>query len=217
MKAALALIVLAACTTTTEPTISEQSGAVVAKKNPNQTVTRIRVNGQAADTLLSDPNTGTNGFLYVSYDQVNDVSALDFSYVTPTSDPLFIVLTQGAGEIPNEAFARTSTTAQLVLPATPFPIQHCTINLDTGEFSCVEGAPIAFDLFWEVNGFASIDQYLRRTEVTGPLTTKFRGTFVQRSALVNGTWNGNTATDISGNITDTKSSTVIREITMQMN
>jgi hypothetical protein len=215
MRAALALIILAACTTA-EPTGSQES-AVSVERTQDQTTTRIRVNGQAADVILSDPNTNTNGFLYVSYDQVNNVSALDFSYATPTNDPLFIVLTQGAGEIPNSAFIRTSDTAQLLLPTTPFPVIRCTVNLDTGEFACVEGAPIAFDLFWEVNGFALVDQYLRRTEVTGPLTTKFRGTFVQRSALVNGTWNGNTATDISGNLTDTKSTTVIREITMQMN
>ena len=214
MRAAIALVVLAACAS--EP-VEIGSGEQAVAKKKNQTVTRIRVNGLAADTLLADPNTGTNGFLNVSRDQINNTTSLDFSYVTPTSDPLFIVLTQGAGEIPNSAYTRTNTTAHLDLPATPFPVQRCTINLDTGEFTCVTGDTIAFDLFWEVNGFALVDQHLRRTEVTGPLTTKFRGDFLQRSALVNGTWNGNTATDMSGNLTDTKNTTVIREITMQMN
>jgi len=215
MRVVLALIVLTACTTTESTTSSE--GEVTARKR-NQTVTKIRVNGIAADTFLSDPNTGTQGFLNVSHDQINNTSALDFSYATPTADPVIIVLTQGAGAIPNSAYTRTNDTAHLLLASTPFDITRCTVNTDTGDVNCVTGGPsIAFDLFWELNGFASVDVYERRTEVTGPLTTKFTGNFLERSALVNGTWNGNTANDISGHITDTESKTVIREITMQMN
>ena len=81
MRVVLALIVLTACTTTESTTSSE--GEVTARKR-NQTVTKIRVNGIAADTFLSDPNTGTQGFLNVSHDQINNTSALDFSYATPT-------------------------------------------------------------------------------------------------------------------------------------
>ena len=214
MRAGLALVVLAACTT--EPTSSGEFEVVAKKKN--QTVTKIRVNGDAADTFLADPNTGTLGFLNVSHDNINKTSALDFSYATPTADPTIIVLTQGAGEIPNSAYTRTNDTAHLLLAATPFDITRCTVNTDTGDTTCVTGGPsIAFDLFWETNGFASVDVFTRRKEVTGPLTTKFEGTFEERSALVNGTWNGNTANDISGHLTDTKNTTVIREIILHMN
>jgi hypothetical protein len=35
--------------------------------------------------------------------------------------------------------------------------------------------------------------------------------------VVNGTWNGNTAVDMSGHLTDTQGTTITREITMALN
>ena len=215
MRAALALIVLAACTST-EPTTSEKVGAVEAAKK-TQTTTRIRVNGQGADVFLFDPNTGAQGGLNVSRDEIANTTSLDFSYVTPTSDPDIVILTQGAGEIPNSAYTQTDTEAHLLLAATPFPVQVCTVNLITAEFSCVEGDPISFDLTWEANGFSVIEERCQRTETIGPLTIRTRGEFVERSAVVSGTWNGNSGENMSGHLSDTRESTVIREITMQLN
>lgn len=213
MRVVLALGVLSACTA--EPTMSEEVDAVAKKKQQN--ITRIRMNGQSSDTILSDSSTGAIGFLNVGRDEINNTTALDFSYATPTSDPTFIVLLQGAGEIPNGAYTRSNTTAHLLLPSTPFPTNSCTVNVETAEFVCVEGPSIAFDLTWEQNGFAEVEERTRRREKIGPLTTTFNGSFSQRSALVNGTWNGDTAVDMSGHLLDTTSTTVIREIVMEMN
>lgn len=212
MRVALALVVLSACTA--ESTTSEDV-EVVAKKKPQQTVTKIRENGQSVDTLLNDLSTGTLGVLHVARDEINNTTAIDFSYATPTSDPDFVTIVQGAGEIPNSAYTQTDTTAHLQLAA--FPVTVCTVNIITTEFTCTEGAPIAFDLTWQANGFSIIDRHTKSTEVLGPVTTKFKGDFVERSALINGTWNGNTAVNMSGHLTDTQGSTVIREITVQMN
>ncbi len=211
------MIVLAACTST-EPTTSEKVGGLEAEASERrQNVTRIRVNGQASDVFLFDPNTGAQGGLNVSRDEITNTTAIDFSYASPTSDPDIIILTQGAGEIPNSAYTQTDTGARLLLAATPFPVQVCTVNLITAEFSCVEGAPISFDLTWEANGFSIVEERCHRTETLGPLTTRTRGEFVERSAVVNGTWNGNSGENMSGHLTDTKESTVIREITMRLN
>jgi hypothetical protein len=151
MKAVFALILFAACTT--EPTNSEEV-EVVAHKTQNKTVTVIRQNGLNSDTLLTDASTGTNGFLQVSRDQITNTTAMDFSYATPTANPLFIVITQGAGPIPNSAYTQSDTVAHLTLAATPFPITRCTVNTDTGDFTCATGGPsIAWNLTWEANGF----------------------------------------------------------------
>jgi hypothetical protein len=215
MKAVFALIVFAACTT--EP-IGSNEAEVVAHKKKHKTVTVIRQNGLNSDTLLNDPNTGTNGFLQVSRDELNNTTAIDFSYATPTSDPILILITQGAGTIPNSAYTQTDTVAHLTLATTPFPLTRCTVNTDTGEFTCVTGGPsIAWNLTWQANGFQIIEQFTRRKEILGPLTTKFKGDFTERSAVINGTWNGNTAVNLSGHLTDTQGTTITREITMEMN
>ncbi len=213
MRHGLALFVLAACTG--DMTTSEQSSALLDEKR--QQTTRIRTNGEAADTLLFDPVTGATGGLNVSVDEIANTTFLDFSYVTPTSDPDIIILTQGAGEIPNSAYTQTDTTAHLLLAATPFPVTECTVNTVTAEFTCVEGDPIAIDLTWQANGFSLVEERCQRTEVIGPLTIRTKGEFVERSALVSGTWNGHAGENMSGHLTDTRESTVLREITMRLN
>jgi hypothetical protein len=212
---ALALILVAACTS---PEItSQQTAALEEAERRNESVTRIRVNGLSASVFLSDPDTGAQGGLQVSRDEIANTTFLDFSYATPTSDPDIITLTQGAGEIPNSAYTQTDTEAHLLLAATPFPVQVCTVNLITAEFTCVEGDPLSFDLTWEANGFSIIEEKCKRTEVLGPLTIRTRGEFVTRSALVSGTWNGNSEVNMSGSLSDTRESTVIREIAMRLN
>lgn len=176
--------------------------------------TTIRVNGDSSDAILGDPDKGSNGFINVGRDRVGNTTALDFSYVMPTSDPNTIILFQGAGEIPNSAFTTTNTTAALKL-VTPFPVIRCEINLETGDFGCADGDPIAFDLRWVVNGVATVQEHVSRLETLGPLTVRATGWYDQRTAIVNGTWNGNSAFNNSGNLLDTRGMTVLREITMQ--
>ena len=212
MRLGLALVVLFAACTSNDLSTSDQSVEVFERK---QNVTRIRTNGQATDTLLTDPDTGATGGLNVSRDEIANTTFLDFSYVTPTADPDIVILTQGAGEIPNSAYTQTDTSAHLLL--NDFPTTSCTINLITGDFACTEGEPIDFDLTWTANGFSVVEERCHRTETLGPLTTKTKGEFVERSALVSGTWNGNSGENMSGHLTDTRESTVVREITMQMN
>ena len=207
----LFLFTLGACSS--ESTSSSDEAATVAARRGSTQVTRIRVNGESSDAILNDPTNGTNGFVNASRDQVANTSALDFSYVTPTSDPDIVTLVQGAGEIPNSAYTTTNTTAHLNV-VTPFPVIRCDINLISGEYTCVDSDPIPFDLMWNQNGFSEVEEHIRRTEKIGPLTIKFNGGFHQRSALVNGFWNGDTAVDMSGNLLDTQNTTVIREITM---
>jgi hypothetical protein len=85
----------------------------------------------------------------------------------------------------------------------------------TADFSCEDTDPIAFDLTWVVNGFATVYEHISRKETFGPLTVRFTGSHHQRSALVNGTWTDNTAVDNYGTLLDTGGMTVLREITMR--
>jgi hypothetical protein len=191
------------------------SAAPQARASTGASVTTIRVNGESSFVNLSDPVTGSNGFLNVGRDRVGSTTTLDFSYVTPTSDPDIVILVHGAGEIPNTAFTTTNTTAELNV-VTPFPVIRCEIDLVTGDFSCADTDPVAFDLTWVVNGYETVQEHIKRLETLGPLTVRSAGSFHLRSALVNGSWTENAAVDISGNLLDTRSIAVPREIAMRM-
>lgn len=197
-----------ACSTNTmpEPTSSTEQAV---KKNK----TTILVNGQSASVLLVGSD-GTNGFLTVTEDQINDTTGLDFSWATPdAANPPFADLYQGAGEIPNTAYSHTASTAHLTLTTPPPFVTHCRVNLDTGEFTCEDAAPLAFNLSWTVNGFGSVHEKTKRTETLGPVTTKLNAEFTTLTANVSGTYGGHTATNLGGDLTDSESKTYIREIT----
>ena len=177
------------------------------------TTTQIRVNGQSASVLLVDSD-GTNGFLTVTEDQINDTTGLDFSWATPDpSDPDFADLYQGAGEIPNTAYSHTATTASLSLTTPPPFVTHCRVDLFNGTFVCEESAPLTFNLSWATNGFGSIEERTQRTEKLGPVTTRFKAEFTTLTAGVSGTYGGHTASNLNGDLTDSQSKTYIREIT----
>lgn len=186
---------------------------VAESASTNTNVTKIKINGRSSDVILVEASTDTNGFLNASKDNIANTSALDFSYATPTANPDIIILLQGAGEIPNSAYTTGATSAHLVLSATPFPTTSCNVNLVTGDFNCTTGPVLAFNLTWVQNGFASVQEKLKRREQTGPIITDFKGEFDQQSALVNGTWGGHVASNLNGNTLDTQNVTATRDIT----
>ena len=179
------------------------------------TVTKIKVDGRSADLFLVD-DAGTNGFLNASQDQIANTVALDFSFATPdATDPDFLILFQGAGEIPNSAFTTTATSAHLaVTTPTTYLVNRCVVNTVSGEFSCAPTTPLTFDLTWVKNGIGTVFEHTRRRETLGPVTTKFHGEFTILTANVSGTWAGRSATNLAGNLLDTESRTHIREITV---
>lgn len=199
----------AACSQTTMPEPTGSTAQAVAGNT-----TQIRVNGQSASVLLVGDD-GTNGFLAVTEDQINDTTGLDFSWATPDpADPDFADLYQGAGEIPSTAYAHTGTSASLSLTTPPsFIVTHCRVNVITGEFTCEESGPLSFDLAWTANGFGSIEEKLQRTEKLGPVTTRLKAEFTMITAAVAGSYGGHTASSLNGDLTDSESRTYIREIT----
>ncbi len=178
------------------------------------TKTTIRVNGRSADMFLIDIDTGTNGFLNASKDQIANTSALDFSYVTPdATDPDIVILIQGAGEIPNGSFTITSTSAHLQL-TTPFPVNRCVVNTIDGTFTCAPTTPSTFDLTWTKNSVGSLFQKITTIQTLGPVTTRVKGQFSSLMASVDGTWDGHLADGQSGNLVDSHSKTVTREVSI---
>lgn len=150
-------------------------------------------------------------------DEITNTSAMDFSYAFPHPiDPDLVILLQGAGEIPNSALTITTTAAHLAV-TTPFPILRCVVSLSTGEFTCGFTTSITFDLTWTANGFIQVHEKVKREETVGPVTSKLQGEYDQRSARVTGTWDGHPATNVLGNLIDTRSTTAIREIIVEPN
>ena len=178
----------------------------------NKTV--INVNGNSASVMLFDTD-GTNGFLTVTEDQVAGTSALDFSYATPDpNDPNFAILYQGAGQIPNSAYTNNGTSASLnFTTGGDFEATRCVVDLTFGTFVCAPAEPLTFDLTWTQNGFGSIHEKCKREETMGPVTTKMKTEFTTVTANVNGTYGSHTASNLSGELTDSESRTYIREIT----
>ena len=197
---------------------ASRAGVEKTQQVPNDaTHLKIRMNGLSSDTFLFDAGTDTNGFLNVGRDEIAGVTVLDFSYATPdTVNPELVYLIQGSGEIPNSAFTISSTTAHLAV-TTPFPSHSCVVNFVTAEYNCDSGPPITFDLTWTKDGYASIHEKTQRSETFGPLTTKLKAEYESVSAKVNGTWTGHTASDLFGNLVDSKGHINIREITLAAN
>jgi hypothetical protein len=180
-------------------------------------VTKIRVIGRFANVFLFDSDTDTVGFVEAGQDRITNTVSLSFSFSTahPTDPDLAIVL-QGAGEIPNTAFTINTNSAQLSL-TTPdeYYVNRCVINLITAEYTCSAGYPISFDLTWVRNGIGSVHEKTTRTETFGPVSTKIQGEYSSLTATVNGTWAGINSADMAGNLLDTESKSLIREITLE--
>jgi hypothetical protein len=177
------------------------------------TVTRIKVDGFFSTTFLSSGEV--RGTLTASQDRVANTSAVDFSWVRPTTTENVFLLVQGAGAIPNSGLTMTSTSVHLAV-TTSFPVYDCLINSMTGESSCTVGSPRSFDLTWVKNGLGTTAEKTTRRETFGPVTTKFSGQFVSETADAAGTWDTYSGTDCLSlcSILDTQSTTIIREITV---
>lgn len=190
------------------------AGAQVTQASKPSKTTKIYVNGLFAEMLLVDAATSTNGFLAVSKDSVENTTAIYFSYASPDpSDPDHVaILIQGAGLIPNNAFAITSTTAHVAI-TTPFAVNRCAINTFDGTFFCTVLPSSRFDLTWTANGYGTVTEKAKRIETLGPVTTKSQGEFKSRTAMVVGTWDGHVAHNEPGTLLETQGFTAIREIT----
>jgi hypothetical protein len=195
------------------------SAAPASAQMHSATVTKIKVNGLFAQTFLFDPALNAQGGLVASKDQIDNTSALDFSYAIPDpTNPDQVILFQGAGEIPNSAFTITQTTAHLaVTTSASYFINRCVINTVTGSFVCAPGTPKSFDLTWVKNGVGTTTEKTTRVDTIGPVTTKLKGDFTIKTANVNGTWDGFSNVNVMGTLQDTQSMTFIREITVAAN
>jgi hypothetical protein len=192
---------------------ASQAGVETARAANGAETTKISTNGRSAFALLSAGDT--NGFLNASYDEIADTSALDFAYATPDgTDPDLVILIAGAGEIPNEAFTITRTTAHLTV-TTPFLVTRCVVSLETGFFDCAPGSSVTFDLVWARSGISTVLEKTKRVETLGPVITKFHGEYEQLSASVSGTWDAYAAADMFGELFDSKGTTLVREMTIK--
>lgn len=179
-------------------------------------VTKTRTNGHMAFAVLTDEATQTNGFLGLSRDVVTGAASMDFAWATPsTSDPDIVILVQGAGEIPGDAVTFERTAARLNL-VTPFPTVRCEVSLETGEFDCASGPPLAFDLRWTRTGFASEWQQTVGRTTIGPLTVHSQGQYESHDAAASGIWANFVGRGMMGTLGDSKGSTVLREVVLRM-
>jgi hypothetical protein len=181
----------------------------------NERLTAIRTNGNSAFANLVDPATQSSGFLNVARDAVAGSTALDFAWSTPVpGDPRHVVLVQGAGEIPNDAFALSRDGARLNV-VTPFETVRCRVDIENGSFDCAPGPALAFALVWTRIGH---DREWRQTvsEVRmGPLTVRSQGQFEQHPATVAGSFGGLPASGTLGNLIDTRGASVTREVRLR--
>jgi hypothetical protein len=178
-------------------------------------VSTVRSSGLSAFANLVDPATQSSGFLSVARDAVAGTTALDFAWATPVpGDPRHVVLVQGAGEIPNAAFAVGRDGAQLNV-VTPFETLRCLVDIEDGSFDCAPGPALAFELVWTRIGQEREWQQTVSEVRLGPLTVRSQGQFEQRSASVGGTFAGLPAVGGLGNLVDTRGATVTREVRMK--
>lgn len=192
-----------------------QGEAVAVVASDGDQVTKTRTRGPMAFAVLTDEATQTNGFLSLSKDAVSGAASMDFAWVTPsTSNPDIVILVQGAGEIPGDAvtFGRMAGRLNLV---TPFPTVRCEVSLETGEFDCASGPPLAFDLRWTRTGlFSEWRQTVSRTTI-GPLTVHSQGQYESHDASATGIWANFVGQGMMGTLGDSKGNTVQREVVLR--
>jgi hypothetical protein len=157
--------------------------------------------------------TDLNGFLNASKDDVFGTTALDFGYAIHDPNPDIQIFVQGAGTIPNTAFT-VSTSAATLNVTTPFEITRCVVNTATSEITCAPQAAITFNLTWAGDGFSTTFQKFNLMTTFGPFTMHVTGQSDQASAGVSGSFTGFTITDNSGELQDSKSNTVNRDISL---
>lgn len=192
-----------------------QADAGTAAEGKGDRITKTRTNGHSAFAVLADEATQTNGFLSLARDAVTGAASMDFAWATPsTSDPDLVILVQGAGEIPGDAvtFGRTEARLNLV---TPFPTVRCEVSLETGEFDCASGPPLAFDLRWTRTGFASEWQQTVSRTTIGPLTVHAQGQYERHDAAASGIWANFVGRGMMGTLGDTKGNMVLREVVLR--
>lgn len=178
------------------------------------TTTTIRVNGLSADALLNAAGD-VNGLLTASRDDLTNTSALDFAYAFPhPTNPDIFVFIQGAGAIPNSGLTISSTSAHLAV-TTSFEVTRCELNIVTSEQTCAATTAKTFDLTWTQDSFSSTFEKVNRITTFGPTTTRFHGSFALVSATVGGTWDAYSNPDMTGNLLDSQSKTVEREVTIE--
>jgi hypothetical protein len=156
----------------------------------------------------------------VTRDEIADATSLSFAYrfPDPTEANWFVLVIGDEGPIPNSAFTLTAASAHLGL-TTPdsYVVTACRVNDETGESTCAPAGPSTFDLTWAADGYRTFREILTRTEVAGPTSTRFHGRLEQMSATVTGTYDGHSATNATGLMTDTRNATRFREVTIAAN
>jgi hypothetical protein len=180
--------------------------------------TQVRVDGRSA--LLSIDEGDRYAFLTVIRDEIADATSLSFAYRFPDpTEPNWYVLVIGdEGQIPNSAFTLTAGSAHLAL-TTPdsYVVTRCRVNDETGEFTCAPAGPSTLDLTWTADGYRTFREILTQVAVVGPTSTRVHGRLEEVSASVTGTWDGRSATDATGFLTDSENATLFREATIAAN
>ena len=180
--------------------------------------THVRVEGRSA--LLSIDEGDRYAFLTVTRDEIADATLLSFAYrfPDPTDANWYVLVIGDEGQIPNSAFALTAASAHLAL-TTPdsYVVTRCRVNDETGEFMCAPAGRSTIDLRWTADGYRTFREILTQVEVFGPTSTRIHGRLEEVSATVNGTWDGRSATNVTGLLSDSENATLFREATIAAN
>lgn len=194
---------------------SARAGVETRVGDAGERVTNIRSSGRSAFANLFHPASQSSGFLFVMRDIVGDTTSLDFSWVTPVpADPRHVVLFQGSGVIPNDAFAIDRSGARLAV-VTPFETLRCVVDIEDVGFDCTRGPALAFELTWVRSGIET--EWLQQvSEVRiGPLVVRTSGQFERRAAPVTGHFGGLPTDGPMGALIDTQGGTLAREVSMR--
>jgi hypothetical protein len=180
------------------------------------------VSGLYSDVFLYDDDAGTQGYLNVGLLSDSNNAGLDFGYsVRDVTNPDFLIIYQGAGEIPGDAFTINRTSAHLTVAVTTtasFYVHRCIVNIITAEYSCAPTGPITFDLTWVTDGLFSISEKVDRTENYVASIIRFKGEYTRVSSTVIGTWGDGFVTEnMAGSLLDTKSKESYPDVTLKTN
>lgn len=226
-------VALLGCTTM-EP---DEEQASTVEQASGQQMFQQTWNGTAAFGHAHDPNTGASGHIHAfeSGTSQNRKAFMSFFYQgpDPTSlqcftwwDPWWgehtwcqytrYIQKNGWGEIPASDFTVAGRAASARLRTTTgadFFTQSCVFEwYPWGWGSCTYGEPASFDLAWKPDGRGGMSQNGTRSNEFGPWSFRQSGSWVSKSAAVQGSALGFANINGFGGIDDTRGSVVTNQI-----
>jgi hypothetical protein len=198
-----------------------------------RSVLHVVTHGHQVSGGTWDPNTGASYAVSLFDDGTGSLRTVYLAYFfsgpdlssqvcTTTTDPWWGTITtcsytryvfgNSVGTIPSGDFSATPSSARLHTTTTAaFQGESCVQDLTLGTYTCGPNPPLSFDLAWAANGdYATFSSGVSEQSY-GQRTMRTQGTYRSASATVTGTGAGHSFAGATGQLNDSKGTSITHD------